>query len=109
MEYKPDDLVRIIAVKPGTMIESYLGSEGRVISRSLDGLFYEVELDVGRANLDRGGQIRPRFIVREEQIIPDVTERMLEAAFGAALGEIENSEEYFRAIYRAMRVARFER
>lgn len=116
-----DDVVRLVAIKPGTSIESYLGSEGRVVDKHPELPLYTVELDVGRANVDRAGQLGPRFIVREDHLDPEVTEKMIEAAVNAfaeyeaslpADGEtgVSNmSDELARIVYRAMRAARFER
>lgn len=115
--YKKDDVVRIVRCDPGAMIGPYLGSEGVVVDASEDkpGL-YMVELDIGRAQPDRGGQMGPRFIVREDMIEPDVTEAMLKAAAKVAgiwddkqdigTGSIESEVGLFRDIYRAMRAAR---
>lgn len=116
MPYKPDDIVRVIGVRPGTMIESYLGSEGRVIAQRGDDPLYLVELDVGRANVDRGGQLGPRFICREEDLLPEVTVKMIEAAATAESAYMDecdgggfDPDEHVRRMYRAMRAARFER
>lgn len=114
MAYEPEDLVRVIAVKPGSMIESYLGYEGRVIGKHLEHPLYEIELDVGRANVDRAGQLGPRFIVREDQLDPDVTEKMIEAARAPFADDpnhllTEDFDVVVTKVYRAMRAARFER
>jgi hypothetical protein len=116
MPFAPDDIVRIIAVEPGSMVASYLGSEGRVVSKHPGLPLYDVELDVGRATPDRGGQLGPRFIFKEAQLAPDVTEHMIEAVIpavrkahpGVDRTEI-NHPELWKTIYRAMREARFKR
>lgn len=107
-----DDIVRVIGVVPGTMIESYLGSEGRVIDMHPKLPLYTVELDVGRRNIDRGGQLGPRFVVKEEHLDPDVTEKMIEAGLDLlpdAIPYWDDQKKIVAAIYRAMRAARFER
>lgn len=116
MPFEPEDIVRIIAVEPGSMVASYLGSEGRVLSKHPDLPLYEIELDAGRATPARGGQLGPRFIVKEAHLAPDVTEQMIEA--GEAVVDQHRranpsmdifGDAEIKAIYRAMRAARFDR
>lgn len=116
MPFQPDDIVRIVKVDSTTQIASYLGAEAVVISQHGDDPIYMIEIDVGRNFSDRGGQRGPRFIVKEDYIAPDVTEKILEAAARAEGDYVEKFgagnfvvDDLFRAIYRAMRAARFER
>lgn len=121
MPFAPDDIVRIIAVEPGSMVESYLGCEGRVLSKHPGLPLYEIEIDAGRATPDRGGQLGPRFILKEAQLDPDVTPAMLTAAAetfaeyectlpaDGMTGVASMTEALATAIYRAMRAARFKR
>ena len=116
MPFQPDDIVRIVKVDSTTQIASYLGAEAIVISQHGDDPIYMIEIDVGRNFADRGGQRGPRFIVKEDYIAPDVTEKMIEAAErivdayreeNPAMDTFGEAELY--DIYRAMRAARFER
>ena len=118
MTFQPDDIVRIVAIEPGSMVESYLGCEGRVLAKHPELPLYTVEIDVGRRNLDRAGQMGPHFVLREDQLFPEVTAKMLAAGFAAvrAASEIAaetlippTPDELHKLIYRAMREARFER
>ena len=107
MPFKPDDIVRVIAVEPGAMISSYLGAEGRVLSKHPELPLYEIELDAGRATPDRGGQLGPRFIVKENCLDPDVTKQMIAAV--RKLVDNALGDAMIVGIYRAMREARFKR
>lgn len=119
MTYQPNDIVRIIRCDPGAMIGSFVGCEAVVLEAHHDkpGL-YAVEIDLGRIRPDRGGQMGPRFIVREDMIEPDVTEAMIAAAidtFERTETRLEDASacasyaELARRTYRAMRAARLKR
>jgi hypothetical protein len=112
--FAQDEVVRLIAVDPTTMLAPYLGQEGRIVDHLPESGLYIVEFDVGRATPDRGGQLGPRFVVKDEWLDPEVTEKMQAAAkmvieAAAALTGFVDDAAVAADVYRAMRRARFER
>lgn len=116
IEHKPGDVVRIVGVGKSVIpaILPYVGLEAIVRERTPDGL-YMIEVDLARG-LDRGGQLGPRFFANDDMLIPEITERMLEAGDRIVEEHRDRNpsmdifgESEIKAIYRAMRAARFER